>query len=668
MNVLEQIVARFRLRAAMRLAWLRHLAAAEQSALDRILSDADDPKAQARWLSHSKEGRACAEEVRTIEEQREAAGADHPVARLVQVFGLSAPESDLLEGAVAVAADPSLQHLLAALESRDDPRPLTVENAARVYGHGRTVLVCPESAVLRWEMVEIRETLGGSVVTPDPALVQFLAGRAALSQPLVDRGVLKPAPEPLPGWRIERAAKRVRRLLDARTRVRVVLTGPPGSGRRSFSSAVAERVGMTLLVVDSGSDETQWPRLNLHAQRHAFLYGCALAWTGAAALRAPAAGGPAGFPLQFLLCEEGEQPPPQSGGADLRAKVPRPRAEERAALWAQHLPSIATWSTGDRDRLARNYPLTPGEIAAASRRAPADSPRAVAASVRAVTRARLGDLAQVLSSSFEWDDLVLPAPLKEKLQDFLFEARHRGAFWEHDEARRLFPMGRGLIALLSGPPGTGKTMSAQVLAAALGLELHQLDLASVLDKYIGETAKHIRSFFAASRHKNAMLLCDEADALFARRSSEVRDAQDRFANADAAYLLQQVERYPGIVVLTTNQKGSIDPAFLRRIRYEMDFPRPAAPQRLAIWRKIAIALAGAATAASLDKDLEWLASTVDVTGAQIKTSVLAAIFIAGRRNQPLSMPHLLTAVDRELAKEGRALGSRERERMVRDAG
>jgi SpoVK/Ycf46/Vps4 family AAA+-type ATPase len=161
-----------------------------------------------------------------------------------------------------------------------------------------------------------------------------------------------------------------------------------------------------------------------------------------------------------------------------------------------------------------------------------------------------------------------------------------------------------------------------------------------------------------------MLLCDEADAMFAKRSTDVRDAVDRFANADAAYLLQQVERYPGIVILTTNQKGNIDPAFLRRIRYEIEYPRPGVAERLEIWRKVTRALAGEATATALEKDLQSLAATIDVTGAQIKTSVLGAVFIAGRHRQPLSAPHLLTAIDRELAKEGRSLGARERERML----
>src|SRR5262249_34306246 len=164
------------------------------------------------------------------------------------------------------------------------------------------------------------------------------------------------------------------------------------------------------------------------------------------------------------------------------------------------------------------------------------------------------------------DDLVVPERVPEALEDFAFEARDRVTFWESPCAQRLFPRGTGLVALFGGPPGTGKTMAAQVIAAALELDLFRIDLAPVVSKYIGETAKHLGQIFARAARMNAVLLFDEADALFSKRT-EVKDAHDRYANADTSYLLQLLEEYRGIVILATNKKQNIDPAFIRRVRY-----------------------------------------------------------------------------------------------------
>jgi SpoVK/Ycf46/Vps4 family AAA+-type ATPase len=162
---------------------------------------------------------------------------------------------------------------------------------------------------------------------------------------------------------------------------------------------------------------------------------------------------------------------------------------------------------------------------------------------------------------------------------------------------------------------------------------------------------------------DAVLLFDEADGLFGKRAAEVKEAQDKFANTESAYLLQAVEAYPGIAILASNQKGSIDSAFLRRIRFLVEFPKPDATHRRIIWQRITTSLAGKEAAAELDSGLEKLAIHIDATGAQIKNTVLGAIFIARRMETPLAMPHLLRALDRELAKEGRSLSTKEKERV-----
>jgi SpoVK/Ycf46/Vps4 family AAA+-type ATPase len=184
----------------------------------------------------------------------------------------------------------------------------------------------------------------------------------------------------------------------------------------------------------------------------------------------------------------------------------------------------------------------------------------------------------------------------------------------------------------------------------------------VVSKYIGETAKHLSEIFRRAERMSAVLLFDEADALFAKRT-EVKDAHDRHANTDTSYLLQLLEEFRGIAFLTTNRKGNMDPAFVRRIRYIFDFPAPEARERRRIWGNVLTALADAETEASLRPTLDRLAGGTAVSGAQIKNAVLASVFIARRRGEPLSGAHLLAGLHRELSKEGRSVSPRERARI-----
>jgi SpoVK/Ycf46/Vps4 family AAA+-type ATPase len=207
-------------------------------------------------------------------------------------------------------------------------------------------------------------------------------------------------------------------------------------------------------------------------------------------------------------------------------------------------------------------------------------------------------------------------------------------------------------------------MSAQVIAASLGLDLFRVDLSGVVSKYVGETSKNLERILSRAAGMDIVLLFDEADALFGKRT-EIKDAHDRFANTDTNYLLQAIEDYRGVALLSTNRKGNIDPAFIRRIRYVVEFAKPDAKQQEQIWRRIVGELTGAEALDALGGDLPALARDLELTGAQIKFAVLAALFAARRDGKPLAMVHLLRGVDRELMKEGRALSGRERERLIR---
>jgi vesicle-fusing ATPase len=201
-------------------------------------------------------------------------------------------------------------------------------------------------------------------------------------------------------------------------------------------------------------------------------------------------------------------------------------------------------------------------------------------------------------------------------------------------------------------------MAAQVIAADLGLDLLAVDLSAVISKWVGETAQHLQELLSSRAAQRSVLFFDEADALYAKRVEEVRDAQDRFANVDTSHLMTALEAYPGIVLLASNLKGNIDSAFLRRIRHVVEFARPDAAARAEIWRRTLTGLFGATTCAALASDITRLAQ-LEASGAQIKTSALSSVFAARRARQQPNLTLLAQMLSRELAKEGAGLSTRD---------
>jgi hypothetical protein len=244
-----------------------------------------------------------------------------------------------------------------------------------------------------------------------------------------------------------------------------------------------------------------------------------------------------------------------------------------------------------------------------------------------------------------WDDIILPpvpAALIRRLVDRYTHSRTVYEGWGFK------PMpSTGLVALFTGPSGTGKTLAAEVVAGELGLDLYKLDLSSVVSKYIGETEKNLESVFRAAEAANVLLFFDEADSLLGKRS-DVTDARDRYANMEVSYLLQRLESYDGLVVLATNMAKNIDPAFLRRFHLTVEFVVPEEAERLAIWSH-----AFPSTCPVDDLDLPWLASTFVLTGGAIRNVALTAAFEAATSRRPVGMTDLTTALRSELQKLGR---------------
>ena len=213
---------------------------------------------------------------------------------------------------------------------------------------------------------------------------------------------------------------------------------------------------------------------------------------------------------------------------------------------------------------------------------------------------------------------------------------------------RKLAMGKGVIALFSGPPGTGKTMAAEIIAHDLGLDLYRIDLSAVVNKYIGETEKNLERIFREAQYSDAILFFDEADALFGKRS-EVKDAHDRYANIETAYLLQRTEEYDGLVILATNLQKNMDEAFLRRLHFAVEFPEPEEAERLRIWERTFPREAPR----EADLDLALLARKFKISGGNIRNIVLGAAFLAAEENTPIAMRHLSRAVVHEMRKMGR---------------
>ncbi|MEP7200072.1 MAG: ATP-binding protein [Chloroflexota bacterium] len=261
---------------------------------------------------------------------------------------------------------------------------------------------------------------------------------------------------------------------------------------------------------------------------------------------------------------------------------------------------------------------------------------------------RLGTLARKLNPRYVWDDIVLPRLQLSTLRMICTTIRQRPVVYGDWGFDRKLALGKGLIALFSGPSGTGKTMAGEIIANDLGLDVYKIDLSSVVSKYIGETEKNLEKIFSEAQDSDSILFFDEADALFGKRS-EVKDAHDRYANIETAYLLQRTEEYNGLVILASNIKKNMDEAFVRRIHFMVDFPFPEEAERYEIWRRTFPPEAPQ----DADIDYEFLARKFKITGGSIRNIILAAAFSAADERAPIAMRHLVRGAGYEFQKMGK---------------
>jgi SpoVK/Ycf46/Vps4 family AAA+-type ATPase len=262
-----------------------------------------------------------------------------------------------------------------------------------------------------------------------------------------------------------------------------------------------------------------------------------------------------------------------------------------------------------------------------------------------------GELLTALQCPYTWDDIVLPGVVRQQLGELVAQSHLGAEVLDGWGFERLCRMSRGISALFAGPSGTGKTMAAQVLARELDRELLRVDLAGVVNKYIGETEKRLKQVFDSCERSSAVLFFDEADALFGQRT-QVKESHDRYANIQIDYLLQRIEQFDGIAILATNRKNDLDNAFIRRLRFIVDFFPPGPAERLTLWQ-LALPERSPSGEELLDGiDWEWLAANMVMTGAEIKSTALAAAFLARAQGSRIQQEHLVHAARREMAKHG----------------
>lgn len=586
--------------------------------------------------------------------------------KLCTIFRLSDFERSVLTLCASSELDSQVSQLCAKAQGNPASAYPTFGLALAVFPGGHWSAVTPASPLRRFRLINLFDSqqgaLAASPLKVEERVLHYLAGISYLDRQL--QGIVRPVRRQfiLPESHMHAVGKIMLAWNGSKKREKVLSTllwGPDNTGKIAIASRACADLGLELWqtcadLLPAKADE-------LESFVHVWTRESALLGAGLyidAEDPEPAA--------QKLISRLSDQMHgilfvgtrerwPQRNGGFVTVEVKKPEKDEQYRIWKACLGQYAHDMEDSLPRVVAQFDLGSESIKAAAEEAllsvkngGSSLPAGLWESGRAASRPKMSDLAQQIIPKASMDDLVLPENEKMLLRDIAIHVSQRDRVyrewgWSSNSSR-----GLGITALFAGESGTGKTMAAEVLADELDLDLFRIDLSMVVSKYIGETEKNLRQVFDAAEDGGAILFFDEADALFGKRS-EVRDSHDRYANIEVGYLLQRMESYRGLAILTTNLKNAIDTAFLRRIRFVVNFPFPDEKARTEIWRRI---FPKSTPVGNLDYSK---LARMNVTGGSIRNIALNACFLAAEQELPVEMEHIKEAAKAEYDKMERPL-------------
>ena len=602
--------------------------------------------------------------VRALQVAADAMPAPAALETLSETFGLTPFERDLLLLCAGVEMNSTLARLCAAAQGEPRLAYPSFGLALAALPEAHWSAMTPAAPLRYWRLVEVGtgDTLTTSPLRVDERVLHYLAGVSYLDERL--RGLVEPlgvSDELPPSHRdlVHKISRLWSRMEGAPAEPVIQLCGEENAGKHAVAAAASAMLGLRLYAIRASDIPTAVDEQEALArlwEREAVLSG------GVLLLDCQDLAGRDSVRPMLSLLERVQGVLIVTGREPLRARkrplicldVNKLSTSEQRSLWQDALGPRASELNGQIETLTTQFNLGMQGIRAASAEVleglsggREEAPGAMLwDACRAQSRPRLDDLAQRIEPVAIWNDLVLPESQRQILRDVAAHVRQRVQVYETWGFAAKGARGLGISALFTGASGTGKTMAGEVLANELRLDLYRIDLSQVVSKYIGETEKNLRRVFDAAEEGGAILLFDEADALFGKRS-EVKDSHDRYANIEVSYLLQRMEAYRGLAILTTNMKNALDAAFLRRIRFVVQFPFPDTEQRAQIWQRIF-----PPNTPTEGLDVGKLAR-LNVAGGNIRNIALNAAFLAADAGEPVFMAHLLRSARSEYAKLGK---------------
>ena len=599
------------------------------------------------------------------------------IEQLCQLFGLSQFERAIVLLVAGMELHSDLAALLPAIAGEPSLDRPTFSLASQYLPQMHWSAFTPESPLRRWLLIElgVASTVTHSPLRINERTLHFLMGNAQLDAQLVGMVTRLSTDQPLdlPPSQQHLVTEIATLLQRAATPFLVQICGYDSATKQAIASAVCAKLGIGLLSLTGNILPTDFNQLNLLQtlwEREAMLEHSLLLLDCDDVADMQEGSTTAPSPLNAIAyvlerCHESML----VFSRDRRSvrkrsvfsfEVTALTAFEQRQLWRHQLAEESAQGAIDPviEKLVSHFNLSPlsiQTICAQSRSSSSSSSSSADSLLKRLwsaclshSRPHIEELAQPIRTQSSWHDLVLPDKEEQTLRTVIAQVRQRAKVYEEWGFAKTGERGLGISALFCGASGTGKTLAAEVLSNELQLDLYRVDLSSVVSKYIGETEKNLRRIFDAAEIGGAILLFDEADALFGKRS-EVKDSHDRYANMEVAYLLQRMESYRGLAILTTNLKNSLDQAFLRRLRFVVQFPFPDAAQRAEIWQRV---FPQSTPTAGLS--FQKLAK-LTIPGGNIRNIALNAAFLAAEANLPVQMSHILQAAQSEYIKLERPL-------------